>query len=474
MTKEELLKRISGVEWEDFECKEDLDELPKNVWDSVSAFSNTAGGWVVLGIKETKKKTGSVFTVTGVNNPEKMEQDFISTLRSKTKFNTVIFFKVQMYDIDGHKVLAFWIPSSSIKPVYFNNNIQNTFIRCGSGDQRATDGEIAAIQRDQAFGSRSEIEVPRTSMDDLNRGSLDTFRRRMRQFNESSPYNELPDDMFCRKTGITSNGCLTYGGLLMFGKGDVVKEHVRNFWIDYIEIPGTSYADAEERYTFRMQEQENIWESYQAIYQRLRLYVDNPFTAGPDGFSPDDNSQLYCLREGLVNFCAHADYFSPMHPTIRKFDDRIEFQNPGSFIVGIDVVKTKNASFPRNPTIINLFRYVKLSESAGYGIDKILRWEKLTKQAVDFETSILYSTITYHLPKSNTKSSTKSNTKSSTKNEKTIISAIRSNPTLSITDMCPITGLSRSGVQKIIIRLRQQGVLRRVGPAKGGYWEIIE
>ena len=60
------------------------------------------------------------------------------------------------------------------------------------------------------------------------------------------------------------------------------------------------------------------------------------------------------------------------------------------------------------------------------------------------------------------------------KNEKTIISAIRSNPTLSITDMCPITGLSRSGVQKIIIRLRQQGVLRRVGPAKGGYWEIIE
>lgn len=145
-------------------------------------------------------------------------------------------------------------------------------------------------------------------------------------------------------------------------------------------------------------------------------------------------------------------------------------QNPGSFIVGIDVVKTKNASFPRNPTIINLFRYVKLSESAGYGIDKMLRWEKLTKQAVDFETSILYSTITYHLPKSGMKSSTKS----STKNEKAIISAIRSNPAISITEMCPITGLSRSGVQKIIIRLRQQGVLRRVGPAKGGYWEIIE
>ena len=95
---------------------------------------------------------------------------------------------------------------------------------------------------------------------------------------------------------------------------------------------------------------------------------------------------------------------------------------------------------------------------------------------------VLYSTITYHLPKSgqksgqksNTKSGMKSNTKSNTKNEKAIISAIRSNPAISITEMCPITGLSRSGVQKIIIRLRQQGLIQRVGPAKGGYWEIIE
>lgn len=56
---------------------------------------------------------------------------------------------------------------------------------------------------------------------------------------------------------------------------------------------------------------------------------------GPDGFSPEDNSQLYCLREGLVNLLAHADYFSPMHSTIRVFNDRIEFQNPGRFAVRI-------------------------------------------------------------------------------------------------------------------------------------------
>jgi ATP-dependent DNA helicase RecG len=57
--------------------------------------------------------------------------------------------------------------------------------------------------------------------------------------------------------------------------------HVRNFWVDYIEIPGTSYSDAAVRYTYQMPEQENLWKYYQVLIQRLRLYVDKPFTPGP-------------------------------------------------------------------------------------------------------------------------------------------------------------------------------------------------
>ena len=184
----------------------------------------------------------------------------------------------------------------------------------------------------------------------------------------------------------------------MFGTRDAVQNAVSNFWIDYIEIPGMSYKDAVTRYTYRMQEQDNIWEYYQLLIQRLRIYVDNPFTAGPDGFAPDDNSQLYTLREGLINMLAHADYFSPMHSTIRVYSNRIEFQNAGRFIMDLDKLKGHISSMPRNPSIIKFFRYAKLSENAGYGIDKMMMWKEMTGKDVLFESELTHSNVIYMLP----------------------------------------------------------------------------
>ena len=99
--------------------------------------------------------------------------------------------------------------------------------------------------------------------------------------------------------------------------------------------------------------------------------------------------------EGLTNCCAHADYFSPMHPTIRVFTDRIELQNPGRFMFPLSELRTQIHSIPRNPNLIKFFRYAKLGENAGYGIDKMLVWEKLTKGRVGFASDLVCSTITY-------------------------------------------------------------------------------
>lgn len=477
MTKEELLQRLSDIEWDDFEVKEAQTKLPENVWETVSAFSNTSGGWVVFGIKQRGKR----FEVQGVENGEKTESDFLNILRNGQKFNTKIFPKCKKYDIDGKLVLAFFVESSKKKPVYFNNPI-NSFVRSGSGDRRADESEVAAMFRDQSFGVRSEMTIDGTSLADIKDDSFNSYRNHIINFNPEFPFRSLPLEDFCESIGVTKEGKLTYGSLLMFGKRMSVQRHVDNFWIDYLEIPGTSYTDAAVRYTYRMPEQDNLWDYYETLIQRLRLHVDAPFMAGPDGFSPDDNSQLYALREGLVNMEAHADYFSPMHCTIRVYDNRIEFQNPGRFMRDMETLREVIKSNPRNPSIIKFFRYAKLGENAGYGIHKMVGWEQLTGEKVTFCTDIDSSVITYYRPKvggrnegSTTPVTTPITTPVTTpvlRTEEKIIQIVRSTPNITRAEIGKICGISINGVRYYIDKLRRAGRLEWEGNSRTGRWVI--
>ena len=159
MDKTELLKRLSNIEWDDFEVKEASFGLPKNIWETVSAFANCSGGWIILGVSQK----GNKFEIQGVDNADKLEQDFTTALRSKNKFNVLIAPQCEKYEIFDKTVLAFFISSSERKPVYFNSLV-NTFIRTGSGDQRANESEINSLLRDQLFGVMSALPVERTTL----------------------------------------------------------------------------------------------------------------------------------------------------------------------------------------------------------------------------------------------------------------------------------------------------------------------
>ena len=313
MNKQQLLQRLQDIEWDNFEVKAARNELPKNTWETVCAFANTSGGWLVLGVSQKGKK----FEITGVTDLEKLEQDLGNTLRSKNKFNVVINPTFCKFDIDDKKVLACFIPSSDVKPVYFNN-LQNTFIRTGSGDQRATDNEINALLRDQSFGVRSEKTVEGTSINDLHKPSIETFRNRVRSQNPQLPYNDLSDVEFLEKLGVLKNESVTYGGLLVLGKEDTIRNNFTDFWVDYLEIPAKTQGEANPRYTFRIQEQENLWEYYNVLIQRLRNYADNPFRMGDNGFAYEDETQLDALREGLVNavLCKGLHKMAYVNPNI--------------------------------------------------------------------------------------------------------------------------------------------------------------
>ena len=54
-----------------------------------------------------------------------------------------------------------------------------------------------------------------------------------------------------------------------------------------------------------------------------------------------------------------------------------------------------------------------------------------------------------------------------------IVMLISASPDITLSEMASQLGMSRNGVDKNIRKLKEQGIVRRVGPDKGGHWEVI-
>lgn len=529
MNKEDLIAKLADLEWEDFEVKEAKGEVPKSAWETVSAFSNTAGGWLVFGLKQK----GSSFEVVEMTNPEKIEQDFLATLRGGQKFNAVINPTCAKYNLDGATVLAFYIPVSPNKPVYYNTQ-SNTYIRRGSADQKATKTEIDALYRDQTFGTKSSEVAIGTTYSDLKEKSIREYRDYMSRFNAGVSYNRMELDEFLVKMRVLDKETkqCTFAGLLFFGQRETIEQFFADFRIDLLEIPGTSYTDATSRYTFRISEDdyENLWEAYFECMKRLRKEVDVEFKLNAEGFGEELSPGLLAVREALVNMLMHADYFAPACPRVRIFNNHIEYYNPGGLPKPLEELKGNDLSIPRNPILAKLFRMVKLAENAGYGFDKIEdNWKAYNNSAPDyiinFDSVIVklqthvnvqkeepleiladfgnlserlaipaeenltflrskYGVITEHLRGKFGQSSDEVRSKFGVNSDKTdfifrenetfILFLISVDATVTAKQMAAILGVSSRTIEKQLAKLKSDNRITRIGSDKTGSWKILK
>lgn len=61
-----------------------------------------------------------------------------------------------------------------------------------------------------------------------------------------------------------------------------------------------------------------------------------------------------------------------------------------------------------------------------------------------------------------------------TQNQEIILSLIRENPRISARELSDKVGISARKVEENISKLKKKGLLKRIGPAKGGHWEVLE
>ena len=82
MNMQELKELIYQGEKVDIECKKAEKNVPKSAYESYSAFANTKGGYIILGVREDKTKTDPKkrFIIQGIEDAPKQKEDFWNTL----------------------------------------------------------------------------------------------------------------------------------------------------------------------------------------------------------------------------------------------------------------------------------------------------------------------------------------------------------------------------------------------------------
>lgn len=115
-------KLLSNGENSEYEFKKAENYLPEDIWETYSAFANTNGGIIVLGVKEKRDE----FTIFGVNNPKAIEKQFFDCINNKNKVNINLLSNsnVKIIEINGKNIIKITIPRASRleKPIFINNN----------------------------------------------------------------------------------------------------------------------------------------------------------------------------------------------------------------------------------------------------------------------------------------------------------------------------------------------------------------
>ncbi|MDR1586593.1 MAG: putative DNA binding domain-containing protein [Treponema sp.] len=358
--------------------------LPASLWETYSAFANTNGGLILLGVSEDAKGN---LVIEGLKKPEAMLQDFWNTLNNQNKISLNILQTrhALIEEVEGKKIIAIEVPRAERqdKPVYINDDLRQSFRRNHAGDYRCTMPAIKAMLRDAANGTQDMMVMDKM---DLKVFDYETVKKYRNVFNINHirhVWSDYNDETFLLKLGALGRSeesrklCPTGAGLVMFGYEHEILREYPQYFLDYQE-----HFDESIRWTDRFISSSgewsgNIYDFYGMAYNKLIL---NPCFKTPfkmEGiYRVDDTPVRKALREALANCLINADYYGEGGVVIKSYKDKITIENPGILRLTVEEAVSGGFSTPRNGVLMKLFNLIDVGERSGSGIPKVWKaWQ---------------------------------------------------------------------------------------------------
>lgn len=491
MTIEDIKKLISNDETRQVELKKTTGEL-KDAMHSACAFLNTDGGWLIFGITPNSPK------VVGQEVTENTRRELAQALAGLEPAVDVRVEYVDVPDRPGMQVIALgfdaWVWGKEPftfhgRPYYRVESTTQVMPRDMYDERlRASKPHLFAWERQPADGLKLE---------DLNQ---ELIRGAVRLGVEMGRMSELaytePADKVLEKWRLLNDGVLNNAAAMLFTNNTYnysqfilrlarFRGNDKIEFIDNQRVEGNFFVLLDAGMSF--------------FFKHLSL------SGKIVGFKREEHLEIpsEALREALINALCHRQYEKyNLTIGIAIYDDRIEIENPGMFPPQITLsnIKEPHGSYPYNPLIAEVLYKTSYLESWGSGVKRIV--DACRKQNVpDPEWSVrggfvivtfrrgtqtsnltddrkddkeVIEKVTENTEKVIEKVIEKANILGErlTESKIKILQLVIENPQISKLVISKTIGISPNSVSRNIEAMRDK-YIRRVGPDKGGFWEVI-
>ena len=423
----------------------------------IVAFANAKGGTLLLGVRDGGSVVG-----------ERLTNDLKAKINSLAR-NCKPSLSVELAQVGQVAVVV--VPEGTEKPY-----------SCGSGYYRRLDGNTQKLSHDELgimFAENSplpfeEKTVKGFTFDDISKAKMRAFTK---EVGIRIGKTAVPD--FLRSLNVADATRVKNAGILFFAK-DIYK-HIHHAETTLLAFKGTDRLHIYDRRDVRDDLLTQHREAVAFLQKHLNIRTEIK------GFDRKDIYEipLEVLREAVVNALMHRDYsIRGTQVMVEIYDDRLEIVNPGGLPKGLSVRKLGKVSIRRNEIVADLFSRMHMVERTGMGIRK-MRTAMLAAglQEPVFQTAEpegFFRAVFFRSPKYALKEGTPGPEKTTQKTTQDaaqntaqkIIALMAQKPDITRQELAKAIGITDSGVKYQLKKMQEKKLIRRVGPAKGGHWDV--
>ncbi|HEB93338.1 MAG TPA: winged helix-turn-helix transcriptional regulator [Gammaproteobacteria bacterium] len=477
-TEEELALILEEGEGYTLEFKQNVNsDLPREL----VAFANASGGRIFIGIDDHNHIKGADLSNKTLSRIETMAADCDPPVA------------IAIEKLLEHKLLVIHVPESANRP---HRCSKGFYLRNGANSQKMRTEDITAfIQAEGRVRFEQQLRRDLVWQEELDQKRLDHF---LELANISKP-EHLQTLLLNLGVGDYQGDrfYLNQAGVLFFAK----EPTKRLFHVSVIcaLFKGTGKSIILDRKEFAGNMLENIEDALLYLKQHLQLrwIITGESARRREVLELPEAA----LREAVINAVCHNDYLEEgAQVTTEIFDDRVEIHNPGGLPKGLKPEEFGTRSVCRNPLIASLLLRCNYIEKLGTGIGRIHdalqaedcpmvkprfsgfftlefprpSYQALEKTPVETPAEPREKTGEETREKTLVETPVKTLVETPVKTPDLILEVLMEDPNLTLAQVAARIQKSLSAVERAANKLVKQGKLARIGPKKGGHWQVLK